>query len=234
MELNADFSQRVAVHAVNLAWVPSPMAGVERRMLDRIGDEVARATSIVRYAPNSHFSRHTHGGGEEFLVLDGVFQDEHGDYPVGSYVRNPPTSSHTPGSQPGCVIFVKLWQFDPDDRTDVRIDTGKVTFAPAPGRPGVEVMPLFRDAREEVRLERWAPHAQIELPVPGGVEVLLIDGSFSEGHEDFTPQSWLRLPAKATLLANAGAKGCRVWVKTGHIAHASRSFHGATSSAYVA
>jgi anti-sigma factor ChrR (cupin superfamily) len=79
-------------------------------MLDRIGDEVVRATSIVRYAPGSHFSAHTHGGGEEFFVLNGVFQDEHGDYPVGSYVRNPPTSSHVPGSDLGCVIFVKLWR----------------------------------------------------------------------------------------------------------------------------
>ena len=84
MELNADFSQRAVVHAARLGWTPSPIAGVERRMLDRIGEEVARATSIVRYAPHSRFSSHTHGGGEEFLVLDGVFQDEHGDFPAGS------------------------------------------------------------------------------------------------------------------------------------------------------
>jgi anti-sigma factor ChrR (cupin superfamily) len=83
------------------------MPGVHRRMLDRIGGEVARATSIVRYAPASHFSPHIHDGGEEFLVLEGTFQDEHGGYPVGSYVRNPPTSSHTPGSSVGCTIFVK-------------------------------------------------------------------------------------------------------------------------------
>src|ERR1051325_10252991 len=98
MEINADFSRRGAVHAARLPWVLSPMAGVERRMLDRIGDEVARATSIVRYAPDSRSSPHTHGGGEEFLVLAGVFQDEYGKYPVGSYVRNSPTSRHTPGS----------------------------------------------------------------------------------------------------------------------------------------
>jgi hypothetical protein len=220
MELNADFSQRVAIHAASLPWMPSPMAGVERRMLDRIGDEVARATSIVRYAPNSHFSPHTHGGGEEFLVLEGVFQDEHGDYPAGSYVRNPPTSSHKPGSQPGCVIFVKLWQFDPDDRTDVRIETGKKPFTPAPGRPGVEIMPLFRDAREEVRLELWAPDAQVDLPVPGGAEILVLAGGFADGQEDFSTQSWLRLPARAALHAKAGAEGCRVWVKAGHLATA--------------
>ena len=108
MNLNSDFGARAAVHAAQLDWTPSPIPGVDRRMLDRIGDEVARATSIVRYAPHSRFPSHTHGGGEEFLVLDGVFQDEHGDYSAGTYVRNPPTSSHTPGSEPGCTIFVKL------------------------------------------------------------------------------------------------------------------------------
>jgi anti-sigma factor ChrR (cupin superfamily) len=144
VELNADFSQRVAVHAARLPWVASPIAGVERRMLDRIGDEVARATSIVRYAPASRFSAHTHGGGEEFLVLDGVFQDEHGDYPAGSYVRNPPTTRHTPGSAPGCVLFVKLWQFDLADRTSVRRDAQTVTYTHAQGRPGVETAALFQ------------------------------------------------------------------------------------------
>jgi anti-sigma factor ChrR (cupin superfamily) len=218
MELNADFSQRAVVHAGSLPWVASPIAGVDRRMLDRIGAEVARATSIVRYAPDSHFSPHTHAGGEEFLVLDGVFQDEHGDYPAGAYIRNPPTTRHTPGSAPGCVIFVKLWQFDLADRTEVRIDTGTRDFEPGPARPGVETMPLFHDAREDVRLERWAPGARITLDLPGGIEVLVLEGDFQEAGESFVPQSWLRLPAGARLTALAGAAGARVWIKFGHLA----------------
>jgi anti-sigma factor ChrR (cupin superfamily) len=220
MELNADFSRRAVVHAARLAWTPSPSAGVERRMLDRIGEEVARATSIVRYAPGSRFSAHTHGGGEEFLVLEGVFCDEHGDFPAGSYIRNPPTSHHTPGSASGCTIFVKLWQFDPEDRRQVRIETAKMPFVPAPDRPGVEVMPLFRDAHEDVRLERWAAGAEIVLPVPAGMELLVLDGGFREGGESFEPQSWLRLPAGATLKAAAGPTGCKLWVKSGHLARA--------------
>lgn len=108
MKINADYDQRVLVHSDDLDWVASPMVGVDRRALDRVGGEVARATSIVRYAPGSQFSPHVHTGGEELLVLDGIFEDEHGDFPVGSYIRNPPQSSHTPGSQLGCVIFVKL------------------------------------------------------------------------------------------------------------------------------
>src|SRR6185369_303934 len=136
MQVNADFTQRAVVHAATLEWTLSPIAGVERRMLDRIGEEVARATSIVRYAPQSHFSPHTHGGGEEFLVLEGVFQDEHGDYPPGFYIRNPPTSAHTPRSDPGWTIFVKLWQFDPADRESVRLDTSTLPFAADPQRPG--------------------------------------------------------------------------------------------------
>jgi len=217
VELNADFSQRAVVHAARLAWVPSPIAGVERRMLDRIGDEVARATSIVRYAPKSRFSPHTHGGGEEFLVLDGVFQDEHGDYPAGSYIRNPPTSHHRPGSEPGCVLFVKLWQFDPADRILVRIDTAKTAHVPASGRPGVELTPLFRDEHEDVRLERWAPGGEIRLSIPDGAEFLVLDGGFDEGEEYFEPQSWLRLPCDGALRATAGPQGCTVWVKTGQL-----------------
>ena len=73
MELNADFSAKALVHSDQVEWLASPMKGVDRRMLDRIGGEVARATSIVRYAPGSHFSPHTHTGGEEFIVLEGVF-----------------------------------------------------------------------------------------------------------------------------------------------------------------
>jgi hypothetical protein len=217
MNLNADFGRRAVVHAARLDWTPSPILGVGRRMLDRIGDEVARATSIVRYAPGSHFAPHTHGGGEEFLVLDGVFKDEHGDFPAGSYVRNPPTTSHTPGSDPGCMIFVKLWQFDPGDRTRVRRDTSTGVFVSVTERPGVEALPLFEDTREQVRLERWSPGAEVVLLGPGGIELLVLEGDFTEGGEVFEIQSWLRLPAGARLQAVAGPQGCRVWMKTGHL-----------------
>ena len=217
MEINADFSRRVAVHAARLPWVPSPMAGVERRMLDRIGDEVAWATTIVRYASGSRFSPHTHGGGEEFLVLEGVFQDEHGDFPAGSYVRNPPTSRHTPGSATGCVLFVKLWQFDPADRTEVKLNTAGMPYAAATGRAGVALLTLFRDDSEDVRLEQWRPGAAITLDVPGGAELLVLDGAFDDGGETFEPQSWLRLPTGSVLQATAGPQGCRTWVKTGHL-----------------
>ena len=122
MEINADFSKRVVIHTPEVEWQDSPMKGVRRRMLDRVGGEVARATSIVSYAPDSKFSPHVHTGGEEFIVLEGVFQDEHGDFPAGSYIRNPPESKHTPGSESGCVIFVKLWQFDLQDRQQVSAD----------------------------------------------------------------------------------------------------------------
>ena len=218
MEVNADFSKRVVVHAARLPWTPSPIVGVERRMLDRIGGEVARATSIVRYAANSHFSAHTHGGGEEFLVLDGVFSDEHGDFAAGSYIRNPPTSRHTPRSAPGCTIFVKLWQFDPADRAYLRTDTTQMRFLPAPDRPGVDILPLYQDARETVRLERWRAGADISLQDPGGIELLMLDGAFGDGGERFEAQSWLRLPAGAALTARVGVAGCRVWVKSGHLA----------------
>jgi anti-sigma factor ChrR (cupin superfamily) len=217
MRINADFTKRTSVHAEKSAWVRSPMPGVERRMLDRVGDEVARATSIVRYAPGSAFSPHAHPGGEEFLVLDGVFQDERGDYAAGSYVRNPPASRHTPRSQAGCTIFVKLFQFDRADRLHVNIDTRLVDAVPAAGRQGVNLIPLFSDGREDVRIEEWRAGAGVLLDVPGGFEALVLEGSFEEGGETFTQHSWLRLPRGSRLAAVAGAAGARLWVKTGHL-----------------
>ena len=130
MRLNADFALPVVIHPGDAPWVASPLAGMERQMLDRIGEELARATSIVRYAPGSHFSAHGHPGGEEFLVLDGVFSDERGDYPAGTYVRNPIGSRHAPFSREGCTIFVKLMQFDPADRAEVVIDSRRAEWTP--------------------------------------------------------------------------------------------------------
>jgi anti-sigma factor ChrR (cupin superfamily) len=179
-------------------------------MLDRIGDEIARATSIVRYAPNSRFSPHTHGGGEEFLVLDGVFEDEHGRYPAGSYVRNPPGSAHAPRAGEGCIIFVRLRQFGADDRRAV------VDLQPPRRRDRSLFMPrsLFDGPDEHVAIMRWAPHAGIEFAAHGGLELLMLEGQLSSGAECLAHWSWLRLPPGTPLAAAAGSAGCTTWVKT--------------------
>lgn len=192
------------------------MGGVERRMLDRLGDEVARATTIVRFAPGSQFSPHVHEGGEEFLVLEGVFQDEHGDFPAGSYIRNPPTTSHTPGSEAGCTIFVKLWQFDLADRTEVFHRPEDQTFKAIGAE--VEQFLLHKDDNEAVTMEKWAAGATVELQAPDGLEVLVLEGGFSEGEESFEKYSWLRLPRGASVTAKVGTEGAKVWVKRGHLA----------------
>lgn len=212
MDLNADFSKRVVVHSDHLDWKASPIPGVDRRMLDRIGDEVARATTIVRYAPNSKFSAHTHTGGEEFIVLEGVFQDEHGDYPAGTYVRNPPTTSHTPGSDAGCTIFVKLWQFDLDDRNQFRVNMDAAT------KDGRAL--LHRDERETVTFHRLEPGAPLTDELVGGGELLVLAGSLNEGGDTLKAGGWLRLPEDASLDARAGPEGAQVWMKTGHLPHA--------------
>lgn len=214
MELNADFNERVLVHSDAIDWTASPMPGVDRRMLDRIGGEVARATTIVRYAPKSHFSAHTHTGGEEFIVLDGVFQDEHGDYPEGTYVRNPPTTSHTPGSEPGCTIFVKLWQFDMEDRNQFRKNMADELGTPV---GGVAKAVLHSDDRETVSYFHLDPGATLSASQEGGIEILLIAGGMSEGGDELGKGSWLRLPQGTNLTAVAGDEGAKVWMKTGHL-----------------
>ncbi len=218
MKINADFTQRAVVHSETMDWIESPMPGVSRRPLDRVGEEVARATSIVRYQPGSKFSPHVHTGGEEFVVLDGVFQDEHGDCPAGSYIRNPPQSSHTPGSEPGCVIFVKLWQFEPQDRTHVRLNTNFMQAVPHRDIPGVSVVPLYYDAYEQVDIQEWHAGAEIEITVPQGLELYVMQGEFSESDDELVKGSWLRLPSNSTLNACVGVNGARVWIKRNHLA----------------
>ncbi|MDN3645856.1 cupin domain-containing protein [Pontixanthobacter aestiaquae] len=217
MKINADFDKRVVVHSDQIDWVPSPMAGVDRRMLDRIGGEVARATSIVRYTPGSSFPEHTHDGGEEFIVLEGVFQDEHGDYPVGTYVRNPPSTHHVPRSEPGCTIFVKLWQFDPDGRNQFSLDLDAENLAPVEGQKGISASTIHQDESEAVFVEKWAFDAQRSFDAPGGAELLVLDGLVIVDCEELGKHSWLRIPPGDMLDAQAGKNGAKVWIKTGHL-----------------
>lgn len=221
LRFNANFDQRVVVHnrEGKIDWVPSPMPGVHRRMLDRIGDEIARATTIVRYQAGSKFNNHVHGGGEEFFVLEGTFSDEFGDFPAGSYVRNPPTSAHSPHSDGGCVLFVKLWQFDLADRTAVTINTNKSFHVRTAAQSGVAVLPLFQDERETVSVEVWDAGASVVRDFAEGAELFVLEGSFvADDGEQLQRWSWLRLPLQTVGFSGvAGAAGCTVWLKTRHL-----------------
>lgn len=217
MEINADFSQHVIVHGDELAWQDSPIKGISRKMFDRIGDEVARATSLVSYDPNSQFPSHVHSGGEEFLVLCGVFQDEDGDYPAGTYIRNPPKSEHTPRSEMGCIIFVKLWQFEPEDRTQVRININNISLLTTDSRSGASITPLYQDADEEVRIENWEPNKEIFIDSSYGAEIFVLNGSFDYEGNSLRALSWLRVPLSSSIKLISGSNGARVWIKTGHL-----------------
>lgn len=215
MDLNSDFDQRVVHGAHDAVWSASPLPGVERRMLDRIGGEVARATSIVRYAAASHFDRHVHGGGEEILVLDGVFSDEHGDYPAGYYLRNPPGSSHAPFSRDGCTLFVKLWQFAADDTEAVCIDTTTGTWYPGLV-PGLSVMPLHEHDGVSTALVRWAPETRFNAHThPGGEEILVLEGVFRDEDGDYPTGTWLRNPRWSRHTPFTGPEGALIYVKVG-------------------
>jgi hypothetical protein len=217
MKINADFSKFAIVHTTDQKWIASPMAGVDRKPLDRVGAEVARATSIVRYAPQSHFSPHTHRGGEEFVVLDGVFQDEHADYPIGSYVRNPPQSRHKPGSKKGCIIFVKLWQFQPEDRQHINIqmDDAEVTFAD--NESNVVERLLFADQYERVKHITLSKNMQWQSEVTNGNEILVLNGSVLHNQIQLNKHDWLRVPVGQELQLQASSDGAAIWLKTGNL-----------------
>jgi len=217
MNVNDDFTIQAVVDTNKLVWIQSPAAGVERKFLDRVGNKIARASSLVRYAPNSSFAPHTHDGGEEILVLDGTFSDENGDYPAGTYLRNPPKSFHSPHSKDGCTIFVKLRQFHESDSAAVRIDTTAANWYPGLVN-GLSVMPLHEFDGVGTALVRWAPNTIFRPHVhPGGEEILVLEGVFHDEHGSYPKGTWIRSPRYSKHAPFTKSEGAVIYVKTGHL-----------------
>ncbi|NOX27062.1 MAG: cupin [Gammaproteobacteria bacterium] len=219
MKINDDLAMRAKVNSSLVDWVESPLAGVDRKMLERDGDEVARVTSIVRYAPGSSFSPHVHTGGEELIVLEGVFSDEMGDFKAGSYIRNPVGSCHKPGSELGCQIFVKLWQMPADDQEYVRIDMNQKEDWHA-GEENESILSLHETQYEKVSTVQWLGgfKSAEERTYAGGAEFFVLSGSFSDENGHYEKGTWLRLPIGTGHTPKTN-EGCTLYVKTDHLHH---------------
>ena len=216
MKLHTDSKLKVTVDTESVQWVASLVEGVDRKMLERDGDEIARATSLVRYAPNSSFTPHRHELGEEFLVLYGVFEDEHGQYPAGTYVKNPPGSGHAPFTETGCTLFVKLRYQDPSDTERVVINTASAEWHQGMV-PGLTVMPLSSFGTTNTALVRWAPGTYFNPHRHfGGEEILVVDGVFEDEHGRYPKGFWLRSPHMSAHKPFS-VEGCTILVKTGHL-----------------
>ncbi len=213
--LNMNFSERLVMQTADMTWQPSPAAGVLRKPLERSAPETGHVSSIVRYEPGSSFSEHEHPMGEEIFVLDGVFSDETGDFGKGSYLRNPPGSVHTPFSQSGCDIFVKLNQFHENDHKQVRIDTQNTDWLQGMG--GLQVMPLHEFEGEHVALVKWPvgekfqPHRHF-----GGEEILVLSGMFQDEHGQYPKHTWIRSPHMSEHFPFV-EEATVIMVKTGHL-----------------
>ena len=216
MKIHTDLKLKVIANTADMPWAPSPVNGIDRKMLERDGDEVARATSLVRYASHSSFTSHQHELGEEFFVLEGVFEDEHGQYPAGTYVKNPPGSGHTPFTETGCTLFVKLRYLDPSDNTRVVINTQSAQWYQGLV-PGLTVMPLSTFGTTNTALVRWAPGTYFNPHRHfGGEEIFVVDGVFEDEHGSYPKDCWLRSP-HMSVHKPFSVEGCTILVKTGHL-----------------
>ncbi|MDO7209494.1 cupin domain-containing protein [Acinetobacter nosocomialis] len=217
MLINADFSQISIIRSQDYHWVKSPGGEVERVMLDRIGDEIARATSLVRYAPQTTFPEHQHPQGEEILVLSGTFtENSHQDYPSGWYLRNPHGSFHTSSSgQNGALIFVKLMQMPASEKEPLRINTND------PEQWKVInnrlICPLVTSIYEHTYLERLHIKQLFEAKSEKGFEILVINGQLCHEHLVYEAGSWIRLPPKTHLNFHAGFAGATLYIKKEHL-----------------
>ncbi len=214
--LNTDFSQRVVLDTLALPWQASPSPKVWRRQLERDGGECARATSIVRYDPGARFPEHGHEFGEEIIVLDGVFSDQHGDHGPGTYVKNPPGSRHAPFSVDGCTLFVKLRHLDPADRGRVIVNFRQDKWYPGMVA-GLTVLPLSEFATQHTAMVRWAPETYFNPHRHyGGEEIFVVEGTFADEFGEYPAGSWLRSP-HLSMHKPFSREGCLIFVKTGHL-----------------
>ncbi len=213
--LNMNFSQRLVINTTQKDWLPSPMPGVSRIPLEREAAESGRTTSVVRYDAGSEFSEHFHPAGEEIFVLEGTFSDENGNYPVGTYIRNPPGSSHAPFSEEGCLLYVKLNQFSNDDKSQVIIDTTKTAWHQGIGN--LQVMPLHNFEHENIALVKWPAHEKFQPHRHfGGEEIFVLSGTFKDEFGDYPKYSWIRSPHLSEHFPYTEEETI-ILVKTGHL-----------------
>jgi len=191
--LNMDFTQAVCLRPCDQEWVTSRADGVSRVHLERVAEESGHVTSFVRFEPGSYFPQHSHPNGEEIFVLEGVFSDENGDYPAGSYLRNPPGSFHQPFTKEGCKLFVKLEQFQSDDTEQVVIKPEDQQWRQGIG--GLKVLPLHMHNTESTALVAWPKNEVFQAHTHmGGEEIVVISGKFIDEHGEYPAGTWLRSP----------------------------------------
>jgi len=219
--INGDLTVRVAVDTAAMEWTPSPSGTVWRKRVHLVGPvESGQVTSVVRYEPRSTFHAHAHPDGEEIFVLEGVFSDEHGDWPAGTYLLNPEGFRHAPFSREGCVLFVKLRQFPGRTRRHVAIVSGEQPWQ-ATARSGVQVRPLYAQPgfADTVRLERWAAGTRLgRIDFTSGAELFVLEGSFADEGGRFARGTWLRLPP-GSAHSPVAEQGCVLYIKEGGFAY---------------
>ena len=191
--LNMDFSKIACSLAKDQHWVKSPADGVSRIHLEREATESGHTTSFVKFEEDSYFPEHVHTQGEEIYVLEGVFSDENGDYPAGTYLRNPPGSRHKPFTKEGCTIFVKLEQFQKDDTKHVVVRPEEQQWQQGIGN--LKVSSLHVHNAESTALVHW-PTNEVFQPHThrGGEEIVVINGKFIDEHGEYPARSWIRSP----------------------------------------
>lgn len=213
--LNMDFAEHLSLDSSRMEWVASPKPGVWRKPLAREDAERGHATSVVRYDAGASFSEHGHPLGEEIFVLSGIFSDDTGDYPAGTYFRNPEGFRHAPFSAEGCEILVKLHQFQNDDSARVCIDTNEANWQQ--GQGNLRVLALHNHGSESVALVHWPAGEKFHRHVhPGGEEIYVIKGEFIDEHGRYPAGSWIRSPHMSEHTPYVEEETL-IWVKVGHL-----------------
>ena len=223
--LNADMSKQVIVRASQNEWQTSPSSTVRRKRFHLVGEpESGQVTSLVEYLPGATFHRHEHPDGEEILVLEGVFSDEAGDWPAGSWLLNPEGFAHAPFSEKGCLLFVKLRQYPGAAHLKLDWPTLPNQSKPTATKPvtvselliqGDESISIVSFGYDEVASDEEQVTREYTRQYESGVEGFVLEGEVEMNGNPLVQHDWFRLPAGASL--TLASNQCRLYLKANNV-----------------
>ncbi len=219
-EINADCTNLVIVRPDEMVWENTGAEGVSKVVLERLNHtEFGRETVLLRLAPGTHLSPEVLKERIEIFVVEGTFSDGHGEYGPQTFVMNPPGTNYRAASASGCVLYVKHLRGFSDGAERIVTNLETAPWTPFGDRVA-EVVHFYKEPDRDVtaRVGRVYPQAQImEHDHPGGEEVLILDGVFSDQFGDGKPGTWLRYPIGLAHAPYSGPEGALIYIRDGDV-----------------
>ena len=219
--VNADPNKVAVVDTNQLAWEPTEHPGVSRKVLEFVSDpRKGRETSLLRFAPGAKLPTETLVDRMDVFVLEGKYEDGHGEYGPHTFLRNQPGYTHTPASKDGCVLYVK-WRVPirPGGGPRLVVDSKTAQWMAFPHR-GADVLHLYpnADGIETGRIGNVHPNRKIPSHDHSiGEETFVLRGCMKDEYTAYHAGTWFRMPCGVPHAPYTEADGALMLIREGDL-----------------